>query len=125
MVNNSFHPHVWFPKSGDVFRHNIVTAEYKDIQLKGWGKEMDENLFPDEASLNQARLHGVDAHSQAGNPEFANPETGDYSVPPDSPALKIGFVNFPMNDFGVKNQELKKLSKRPELPVWIPGTKGK
>ena len=29
ILNNSLHPHVWFPESGDVFNHNIVFAAYK------------------------------------------------------------------------------------------------
>lgn len=117
MVNNSFHPHVWFKNSGDVFRRNIVMDEYKDIRLDGWGKELDFNLFPDEAALNKARGHGVDTHSSYGNPLFKDPENGDYSVRVESPATKLGFRNFPMDNFGVRSPELKKLSKTPELPV--------
>ena len=46
MVNNSFHPHVWFHGSGDVFRRNIVFATFKPIEMKPpWGKECDFNLL--------------------------------------------------------------------------------
>lgn len=41
MVNNGFHPHVWFKNSDDVFRKNIVMTRHKDIWLSGWGKEID------------------------------------------------------------------------------------
>jgi hypothetical protein len=116
MVNNSFHPHVWFRNSGDIFRRNIVSGKYRDIRLEGWGKELDFNLFPDEASLNLARSHGVDANSTFGDPLFKNPDTGDYSVQENSPALKLGFKNFQMDNFGVQKPELKKIAQSPELP---------
>ncbi|SPZ83977.1 Uncharacterised protein [Sphingobacterium multivorum] len=34
MINNGFHPHVWFQHSHDVFRNNIVMESHQDIQVK-------------------------------------------------------------------------------------------
>lgn len=51
MINNGFHPHVWFKNNGDVFKHNCVFTEHKDIRLQGWGKEVDHNLFADRDAL--------------------------------------------------------------------------
>ena len=34
----------------------------------------------------------------------------------DSPALKLGFVNFPMDQFGVQKPELKKIARTPDMP---------
>lgn len=122
MVNNSFHPHVWFERSGDVFRHNIVTTGYRPIQVNSWGKEIDDNFFLDPAGLVAARRNGTDAHSKAGNPLFTNPSTGDYSVSTGSPALTAGFRNFDMNSFGVQCAKLKALAATPELPaLLVPG----
>lgn len=45
IVNNSFHPHVWFAGNGDVFRKNVVLKPYYPIQIKEWGKEVDNNFF--------------------------------------------------------------------------------
>lgn len=119
MINNSFHPHVWFVNSNDIFRRNIVLTAYKDIRLSGWGKEVDHNLFPDKEALFYAQTKGVDAHSIFGNPEFIAPERGDYRVSENSPALKIGFINFPMDEFGVQIPALKSISKKPEIPsLW-------
>ncbi len=115
MVNNSFHPHVWFKNSGDVFVKNIVMEGYKDISLQAWGKEVDYNLFPDEQTLNQARGNQTDAHSTFGAPRFKDPQKGDFTVQPGSKALKLGFKNFPMDRFGVQDKELKKLAKTPEI----------
>jgi len=116
MVNNSFHPHVWFQNSGDVFRHNIVTRPYYPIMIKYWGKEIDFNLFPDAASLSKAQEEGTDKHSAAGNPMFVNAETGDYRVEENSPAFGIGFKNFDMDQFGVKYDKLKRIAKTPTIP---------
>ena len=39
MVNNSFHPHVWYTDSQDIFRHNIVFTPYRPIRVnKPWGR---------------------------------------------------------------------------------------
>ena len=117
MVNNSFHPHVWFANCDDIFRYNIVRDSYKDVRLLSWGKEMDYNLFPDEESLLKAQLYNIDANSAFGDPMFVDPENLDFSVAPNSPALKLGFKNFPMDEFGVVSADLKKLAKTPEVPV--------
>ena len=117
MINNSFHPHVWFKNSGDIFRKNIVMNDYKDIRLSGWGKEIDYNLFPNKKALEKAQKNGVDNHSIFGNPEFLNAEEAIYTVSDNSPALKIGFVNFPMDNFGVKKPSLKAIAKTPDIPT--------
>jgi hypothetical protein len=117
MVNNSFHPHVWFKNSGDVFRKNIVLTDYKDIRLSGWGVEVDANLFPNKKALKKAQKNNTDAHSSFGNPEFKDTKKGDYTVSATSPALKIGFVNIPMDNFGVQKPSLKAIAKTPEFPV--------
>ncbi|CAM4292492.1 right-handed parallel beta-helix repeat-containing protein [Zobellia nedashkovskayae] len=117
MVNNSLHPHVWFKNSQDVFRHNIVQKAYQDIRLDGWGKELDYNLFPNEVTLMKSRVYDRDFNSTYGDPLFKDPLHLDFSVTQNSPALKIGFENFPMDKFGVQKPELKALAKTPEVPV--------
>jgi hypothetical protein len=118
MVNNSFHPHVWFPNSHDVFKSNIVMKSYKDIRLEGWGKEVDYNLFTTEMGLkiNKTKGKPVDKNSISGDPLFVNPKEGNFNVQPNSPALKIGFENFPMDKFGVQKATLKAIAKQPEIP---------
>lgn len=116
MVNNAFHPHVWFTNSGDIFRRNIVQTGHKDIRLKGWGKELDYNLFPNELALLTAQLNDIEANSTFGDPLFNDPQTMDFSVADNSPALELGFENFPMDEFGVQRPALKALAKTPEIP---------
>lgn len=123
-VNNSLHPHVWYPNSGDVFKGNIVFTAYlpavmdRGIAADGkWGKELDYNFFVATAGeMRKFAQNGCDANSDFGDPRFINPEKGDFRVKDDSPALKIGFVNFPMNQFGVTKPSLKAIAKAPEIP---------
>ncbi|AKD57121.1 right-handed parallel beta-helix repeat-containing protein [Spirosoma radiotolerans] len=119
LVNNSFHPHVWFKNSGDVFRRNIVMRPYAPIGITEWGKEVDFNEFPDQAALLKAQKNGTDEHSLAGDSQFMNAAKGDYRVMPDSPALKIGFQNFGMNQFGVQRPALRFIAETPKLPVLL------
>lgn len=123
MVNNSFHPHVWFRDSEDVFRRNIVFTTYRPIRVpKPWGKEIDYNLLhvPGATeSVPAAQLHaqsGRDEHSIRADAMFMDPAKGDYRVRPGSPALQLGFQNFPMDQFGVRSPRLKALARTPKLP---------
>jgi hypothetical protein len=117
MVNNSFHPHVWFENSGDVFRNNVVMTDYKDIRLSEWGKEVDSNFFPNEKALKKAQANGTDINSVFGNPLFEDPKNGNYTLAKNSPAFKIGFKNIPMDKFGVQKPRLKAIAKTPDFPV--------
>lgn len=119
MVNNGFHPHVWFKNSGDVFRKNIMMTDHKDIRLQAWGKEVDYNLFPDKSALEKAQQNGTDMHSSFGDPKFIDPTHGNFTVAQRSQALALGFVNFSMNDFGVQKPALKKMAKTPVIPALI------
>ncbi len=112
MINNSFHPHVWFRRSHDVFTHNIVLDKYKPIMLNGWGDNIDFNFFPDSASLNFAQKNNTDLHSVFGDPEFIDPLTGNYEVKNTSGAWLIGYKNFNMKEFGVTTPKLKQLAKK-------------
>lgn len=119
LVNNSFHPHVWFKNSGDIFRRNIVMRPYFPILVNDWGKEVDHNLFPDEIALKNAQALGIDKNSRFGDAEFVDAKNGNYKVKTSSPALSIGFKNFPMNDFGVTKESFKAISEKVRLPVLL------
>jgi hypothetical protein len=119
-VNNSLHPHVWYPNSGDVITGNIWTTAYKPIRLGGWGKEIDRNIFLTVADRNAFRDKGCDANSIVCDPMFVDPASGDYRLKPGSPALAFGFKNFPMDQFGVQRAELKAIAKTPLLPDFAP-----
>jgi hypothetical protein len=117
MVNGTFHPHVWFADSGDVFESNIVMAPYQPVEIERWGRSVDRNLFVGGAGLAEAQARGTDAGSVAGDPGFAAPAGGDYTVTNAALAARIGFVNFPMHDFGVRPARLKALAAAPAYPL--------
>jgi membrane-associated protease RseP (regulator of RpoE activity) len=50
------------------------------------------------------------------DPLFADAERGDFRVKDGSPALKLGFRNFAMDNFGVRKPELRALARTPRLP---------
>ena len=115
IVNNTFHPHVWYRNSMDVFRHNIVMSDYAPIMVDYWGKEIDSNFFLQKPSLIAAQQNGTDQHSDFGDPNFIDAKAGNYNIKPGSKALKTGFKNFPVNDFGVISPVLKKQATRPVI----------
>ena len=123
MVDAGFNPHVWFEASGDIFRRNIVWLGYHPALMPPppWGQEMDYNLLhkdgatPAPAVVLQ-RASGRDEHSIVADARFMDPSAGDYRARDGSPALALGFVNFPMDQFGVQKPELKALARAPSLP---------
>jgi hypothetical protein len=124
MVNNSFHPHVWYGNSQDVFRRNIVFTPYHPIRVDPpWGQECDMNLLhqplqhqPVPAQRLQQQS-GRDSNSLVADAQFVDPSTGDYRVADDSPAIALGFRNFAMDQFGVRKPALRAIAKTPLLPA--------
>lgn len=122
-VNSGLHPHVWYAESGDVFRRNLVWRDYQPALMPAppWGLELDYNLLQrDDATTTPAtqlqHQSGRDAHSLAGDARFIDPAQGDYRVKDGSPALALGFVNFPMDRFGVRKPALRAIARTPVLP---------
>jgi hypothetical protein len=129
--------HVWPEDSGDEFIRNIVVvtgtkpgekapteAMIQPIRMPAhpWGTRHDRNVywnantgrfFVQEKSPNRTydweewRGLGYDAESVVANPLFVAPEKGDYRAAPGSPALELGFVNFPMDRFGHRQTRIK------------------
>ncbi len=123
IVDSTYYPQVWFANSGDVFEHNIVWRDYDPARMypPPWGQDMDYNLVqktgarPSPATDLQ-KQSGRDERSIVADADFVDPANGDYRVKPGSPALALGFVNFPMDQFGVQKPELKAIAGVPELP---------
>jgi hypothetical protein len=78
---------------------------------------------------------GLDAHSTLSDPLFTDTAKvfradyqprGDYSVRPGSPALGLGFKNFPMDSFGVMPLSKTSSARMPFLkensPAQVPGS---
>ena len=124
MVNGGYDPHVWYDESGDIFRRNIVWTDYRPANMPRppWGADMDFNLVQDFGASTNApatqlqQQSGRDEHSIVADAQFIDPAHGNYRVKDGSPALKLGFVNFSMDQFGVQKPELKAIARVPQLP---------
>ncbi len=119
--------HVPFDHNMDYICRNIVVPSRP--QTMPWGNEklkildarkIDNNLYwsaeqyenPDlkHKQLKEFQAAGIDVHSMSANPKFIDPMNYDLRVADDSPALKLGFKNFPMDNFGVRKPEFKKIA---------------
>ncbi len=114
LVNNTFHPHVWFHKSGDIFCHNIIMTPYQPINIKDWGTTVDRNIFTDSLSYRVARQQDTDEHSIVYPVHFINPLSGDFSIShKDIAVFRLGFKNFEMDKFGVRSPHLRQITPTP------------
>jgi hypothetical protein len=122
MVQNSLHPHVWPSDSEDIVRRNIVFAPYRPIRPEAWGKEIDFNLLhhpgmlKPQPAVSLQKLSGQDAHSLEGDAHFLDLEHGNFTVHADSPAIKLGFKNIPVSEYGVRSPRLRALARTPDIP---------
>jgi hypothetical protein len=125
-INGGLRLHAGFDRSGDVFRRNLVdgmtTATAMD---RPWGERFDENLYRSPAQLKAAQAGGRERHSLAGPPGYLDPGRGDFRVGADSPALRVGFENFPMAAFGVRSDHLRRLADQPRIDLPAPAQAGR
>lgn len=124
--------HMGFEDSGDIYRRNIY-VNTKDGQAwsRQWGTRdlsirMDHNLYFNHSgdepvfgigTVNGVRSHGLtleqwraeakDRNSVFADPMFVDPAGGDYRVKDDSPAIRLGFKNFPMDRFGTQKEAFR------------------
>lgn len=75
---------------------NVVYTTKGEPKCSDWN-----NCGSGNFSWSQWKAPGLDAHSSNSDPMFVDPSKGDYRVKDGSPALKLGFKNFPMDSFGV------------------------
>ena len=123
-VDGGYDPHVWYSNSGDIFRRNIVWTDYRPAHMPPppWGEDLDYNLAH-AANATESRpatrlqeQGGRDKHSLVADARFVDPARGDYRVKDGSPALALGFENFPMDRFGVRKPEFKAIARTPQFP---------
>lgn len=119
--------HCWPSANDDILQHNIISARtYGAARMQppppAWGAILDYQLVhisgktaPSPASALQ-KQGGRDEHSIEADSQFVDPAKGDFRVKDGSPALKLGFKNFPMDQFGVTKPELKAIARTPRLP---------
>lgn len=119
--------HVPFDYNSDIVCRNIVvpatpkTMPWKNPMEKLLdAAEIDYNLYwsyrhyadpkLDHPELKRYQGAGLDTHSLCADPQFIDPLNYDLRVAPGSPALALGFKNFPMTGFGVRKPAFQKLA---------------
>jgi len=117
--------HIWLEGSDDVISRNIIVDKepYRFIRAEpSLAKKIDQNLFwadgdeplisgveedGEKTTFSEWQQRGFDQESIVGDPLFIDPANGDYRVGQDSPALALGFQNFPVDRFGVRKPEFQ------------------
>ena len=146
--------HVWPESSEDEFHHNIVTIAgqvpgtnegttvfFKPIGMpkeSPWSNRIDSNIYYNlntsagqitvDKTLDEWRKMGYDEHSSFDDdPLFIDPKNGDYRINEHTKVSRLGFKNFPMDQFGhtmtrsnVKSKSFKKMLQI----VLLPDTRG-
>lgn len=101
----------WF----DEVDHNLFYAENGEFQvvvdqLRSEGGKRNPRRY----NLKDWQELGWDKNSIFADPLFVNPEKLDFRVRPESPALKLGFANFGMGNWGLTEEFPKRwLLERP------------
>ena len=77
--------------------------------------DTDYNLYysasnPEQADdmLKKQQSLGVGKHSIAADPQFADPANGDFSLPSNSPAVKLGFVPIDQSKIGLQPKQAER-----------------
>lgn len=98
--------------AGSVIKHNIFYATQRDqpfIYMQGMANtidniNIDNNIYfnssdPEAADvyLTLARKYENEVHSIQADPLFKDPENGDFTLLPNSPAIPLGFRPFKIN----------------------------
>ncbi len=111
MLHNTFHPHVWFEDSRDVFERNIIFRPYADIGLKGWGESFDHNLLYGEGDGRTAgelrEKSGMDSHSLCAGFRFRCGEGEGIRILEEDILDRLGIEQLKVQDCGVTNLRLK------------------
>ena len=97
--------------TGVTIDYNLFYNSGQDPHLCQW---LARSTFP--FTWSQWIAAGLDAHSVVADPMFTSPTTGDYTVKTGSPALTLGFKNFPMTGFGVTSGPQGPVAAMPESP---------
>jgi len=93
--------------------HNIIYWKEGELLNGDWGGDnqfhLDYNLYYPvggqpiqfgKESLEEWQKQGQDVHSLVADPLFVDPDHGDFTLKPGSPAAKIGFEPIDMNQVG-------------------------
>ena len=72
-------------------------------------------LLRPQPAVSLQMLSSQDAHSLEADARFLNFEQGYFTLHSDSPAIKVGFVNIPRHEYGVRSPRLRALARTPDI----------
>lgn len=128
--------HSCFQASNDIYTRNIYVntkdafAWSRGPATRDLPSHMDYNLYFNHSGAepifgvdrsldarrrltwDQWREKGMDRNSVFADPMFVDPASGNYRVKDESPAIKLGFKNFPMDRFGTQKKEFQPIIRR-------------
>jgi parallel beta-helix repeat protein len=95
----------YLPKPGDADYDDRVTSLSLHFQFnssQGWAEVSELRLDEVEPAPEWEawQMAGADAHSVVADPLFVDPEHGNFTLKPQSPALKLGFEPIPFGKIG-------------------------
>ena len=90
---------VWLPLVGPIAAEIDYNLFFNDMG-KFFASMTPRNKSRFHFTLDQWQDLGFDKHSIFADPEFVDPERGDYRLKPRSPALQLGFQNIDLSSVG-------------------------
>lgn len=114
VIRTRMEPHISF-----TFERNIVYWTEGPLLGSNWSDDryrLDSNLYwnpglPADSvrfaawTFSDWRARGQDTHSRIADPRFVNPEKGDFSFKPGSPALALGFKPIDLRNVGPRKRK--------------------
>jgi hypothetical protein len=103
-----------------LMRRNLIFSSGEPLCVKwaepgGAGENYDRNLrwekgggaprWQDGSFVDWAKENGREAQSLVADPGFADPENGDFSLPEDSPARRLGFRPLDLSRVGLYGEQ--------------------
>lgn len=95
----------YLPQPGDAdydARVTELTLQFQFNSSQGWAEISDLRLEEVEPATEWEAWQkaGADTHSVVADPLLVDAERGDFTLRPDSPALKLGFEPIPFREIG-------------------------
>jgi hypothetical protein len=95
----------YLPKPGDAdydARVTELTLHFQFNSSQGWAEISALHLDEVEPATEWEawQMAGADTHSVVADPLLVDPDHGDFTLQPESPALKLGFEPIPFREIG-------------------------
>ena len=104
----TYNNNIVYYEEGGLFSRESDLKSGNNIYFNTTGEDM---IFPLNKTFTEWQASGQDIGSQITDPKFRNPAKDDYTLLPDSPALKLGFKPIDTSTCGIMEPaELVKLA---------------